>query len=81
MREQFSKTWVFGAYTSNVVQFEQSFRDIADCVKIAGRQDSQANIFKMVHDLLRNKKYRYMLVLYDPNDSYSLFNRQASGGG
>ena len=33
---------------------EQSYRDIADHVKISGRNDSKINILKLVYDWLRN---------------------------
>ncbi|RYO89186.1 hypothetical protein DL766_006149 [Monosporascus sp. MC13-8B] len=39
-----------------LARFEQSFHDIADCVKISGRRDPKANIFKLVHDWLRNSQ-------------------------
>ena len=41
---------MFWVHASNAAQFEQSYRDMADQVKIARRQDLQANIFKLVHD-------------------------------
>jgi hypothetical protein len=47
---------VFWVHASNAARFEQSYRDIADRVKIAGRRDPQANIFKQVHDWLRDCK-------------------------
>jgi hypothetical protein len=43
---------VFWVHASNAARFKQSYRDIADRVKIAGRRDPQANIFKLVHDWL-----------------------------
>ncbi|KAG9196830.1 hypothetical protein G6514_003943 [Epicoccum nigrum] len=41
-REQSPETWVLWVYASNAARFEQSFRDIADSVKLARRQDPQA---------------------------------------
>ncbi|KAF2022622.1 hypothetical protein EK21DRAFT_119566 [Setomelanomma holmii] len=46
--KQSAETWVFWVHASNAARFEQSYRDIADQVKIAGRQDPQANIFKLI---------------------------------
>ena len=49
-RERSPETWVFWVYASNAARFEQSYRDIADCVKISGRRNPRANIFKLVYD-------------------------------
>ncbi|KAF1941184.1 hypothetical protein EJ02DRAFT_423288 [Clathrospora elynae] len=74
-RERSLETWVFWLYASNAAQFEQSFRDIADCVKIARRQDPQANIFKMVHDWLQDCKQQWLLVLDNVDDArYSVIS-------
>jgi hypothetical protein len=48
--KEFPETWVLWVHASNAARFEVSFRDIADRAKIAGRQNPQANIFKLVHD-------------------------------
>ena len=62
--EQSPETWVFWAHASNPARLEQSFREIADHVKIRGRKDAQADVFKLVHDWLRNEKNgRWLLVL------------------
>ena len=52
-RERSPNTWVFWVHASNAARFEQGYRDIADVIKIAGREDPRANIFKLVHDWLR----------------------------
>ena len=67
--------WV---HASNAARFEQSFRDIADSVKIAGRQDPQANIFKLVHDWLRGCKHPWLLVLDNVDDARFLLDRPAA---
>ena len=55
---------MFWVYASNAARFEQSFRDIANCVKIPGRQNPQANIFQLVHDWLHSdRKGKWVLVL------------------
>jgi hypothetical protein len=54
---------------------------MADRVKIAGRQDPQANIFKLVHDWLCNCKQRWLLVLDNLDDVRFFFDVQATGQG
>ncbi|EED22760.1 hypothetical protein TSTA_062470 [Talaromyces stipitatus ATCC 10500] len=56
IHEQEPDTWVFWIYASNVDRFEQSYQKIADHVKLFGRRDPKANIFKLVHDWLRDLK-------------------------
>jgi tetratricopeptide (TPR) repeat protein len=69
---------VFWVHASNAARFEQSYRDIADRVKIAGRRDPQANIFKLVHDWLCDCRQRWLLVLDNVDDARYLFDVQAS---
>jgi hypothetical protein len=80
-RERLSETWVFWVHASNAARFEQSYRDIADCVKIAGRWDPQANIFELVHNWLRDCKQRWVLVLDNVDDGRFLLSGQANGDG
>jgi hypothetical protein len=72
---------VFWVHASNAARFEQSFRDVADRVKIAGRRDPQANIFKLVHDWLCDCKQRWLLVLDNVDDARFLLSGQAKGDG
>lgn len=74
------QTWVFWVHASNAARFEQSYRDIADCVKIAGRQDPNANILKLVHDWLRSSKTRWVLILDNVDDASFLFNTSHGQG-
>jgi tetratricopeptide (TPR) repeat protein len=68
--EQSPETWVLWAHASNPARLEQSFWEIADHVKIRGRKDAQADVFKLVHDWLRNKKNgRWLLVLDNADDA------------
>ncbi|KAI2474908.1 TPR-12 multi-domain protein [Pyrenophora tritici-repentis] len=77
--EQSPETWVFWVHASNAVRFEQSYRDIADRVKIFGRRDPQANIFKLVHDWLCDSRQRWLLVLDNLDDARFLISDQADG--
>ncbi|KAI2483738.1 TPR-12 multi-domain protein [Pyrenophora tritici-repentis] len=76
--KQSAETWVFWVHASNAARFEQSFRDIANRVKIAGRQAPQANIFQLVHDWLCDCKQRWLLVLDNVDDARFLLNTQAT---
>lgn len=67
--EQSPDTWVFWANASDTAQLEQSLCEIADQVKVRGRKDPQANMFKLVQGWLRDvKNGRWLLVLDNADD-------------
>jgi hypothetical protein len=65
-------------YASNAARFEQSFRDIADRVKVVGRLDLRANIFTLVHDWLRECKHRWLVVLDNVDNACFLLDCPAA---
>ena len=71
--------WVFWVHASNAARFEQSYRDIADYVKISGRRNPKANIFQLVHDWLRDeRKGRWILILDNFDDAGFLLEAQST---
>ncbi|KAB8229019.1 P-loop containing nucleoside triphosphate hydrolase protein [Aspergillus alliaceus] len=73
IRDRSPETWVFWIHASNAARFEQSCRDIADRVKIPGRQDPKADIFKLLHDWLHDdRKGKWVLVLDNVDDDQFL---------
>ena len=71
--------WVFWVHASNTARFEQSYREIADQVKIPGRNNLKANIFKLVHDWLRDeKKGKCLLILDNVDDAHFLLEAQST---
>ncbi|KAJ5808841.1 hypothetical protein N7474_010110 [Penicillium riverlandense] len=73
IRSESPATWVFWVYASNEARFEQSFRDIADQVKIPGRQDPTANIFKLVENWFRDeRKGNWICILDNVDDAQFL---------
>ena len=66
--------WVLWIHASNAARFEQSYRDVADYLKIAGQKNPQINTFKTVHDWLCDKKNgTWLLVLDNVDDAAFLF--------
>ena len=64
------QTWVFWVHASNAARFEQSFQDIANTLKLAGRKSPEADIFQLVHDWLRdNRKGGWVLILDNVDDA------------
>ena len=61
---------MFWIHASNADRFEQSFRDVADQVKIPDRRNPKMDIFKAVHDWLRDEKHgRWIVVLDNADDA------------
>ena len=78
-QERSPDTSVFWVHASNATRFEQGYRDIAGAVKIAGREDLKADIFKLVHDWLRGCEGKWLLVL-DNVDSTDLLSEVGDAG-
>ncbi|RAO74323.1 uncharacterized protein BHQ10_010335 [Talaromyces amestolkiae] len=74
--ERSPETWIFWVHASNAARFEQSYREIADTVKLFGRQNPKANIFKLVYDWLRDSKNeKWILILDNFDDAHFLLDR------
>jgi tetratricopeptide (TPR) repeat protein len=69
---------VFWAHASNTARLEQSFREIADQVKVRGHKDPQADVFKLVHDWLRNERNGRWLLVLDNADDAAVFSPKDS---
>ncbi|KAL6230704.1 hypothetical protein BDW75DRAFT_234191 [Aspergillus navahoensis] len=69
VRDRSPDSWVFWIQASNAARFEQSCREIADRLRIRGRQDPKANIFVLVFEWLRDEqKGQWVLVLDNVDD-------------
>ncbi|USP81615.1 TPR-like protein [Curvularia clavata] len=79
--KQSPDTWVFWAHASNTARLEQSFREIADQIKARGRKDPQVDVFKLVHDWLRDvRNGQWLLVLDNADDPGVLSPTDGSSG-
>jgi tetratricopeptide (TPR) repeat protein len=72
---------VFWAHASNPARLEQSFREIADQVRARGRKDPQVDVFKLVHDWLRDRKNGRWLLVLDNADDATVLSLTDSGSG
>lgn len=74
MKDRSPNTWVLWLHANDAARIEESIRDLADQVKVAGRKDAKANIFKLVQDWLRDgSNGRWLLVLDNADDPTVLF--------
>ncbi|KAJ6003798.1 hypothetical protein N7540_011191 [Penicillium herquei] len=72
VRSQSPAKWVFWVHASTEARFEQSFRDIADQIKLPGCQDPKVNIFKLVENWLRDENRGKWLLILDNVDNDQL---------
>ena len=64
---------------SNAARFKESFWVIIDRVKIPNRTNPKANIFKLVHDWLRDKrKGKWVLILNNVDNADLLLTPQTT---
>ncbi|KAK5657411.1 hypothetical protein OQA88_2981 [Cercophora sp. LCS_1] len=70
-RDRSPEAWVFWVHASNAARFEQSFREIAEHVKIPGRHDPKTNIFRLVRGWLGDKENGLWLLILDNLDDAS----------
>ncbi|KAL6714262.1 hypothetical protein ACLMJK_007685 [Lecanora helva] len=80
IRERSPEIWVLWVHAGSTARFEQSFRDIANHIEIPGRQDPKVNIFRLVHDWLRDRKSGRWLLILDNIDNSDLFSEAGDAG-
>lgn len=69
-RDESPQTFVFWVNASNAAMFEESYRRIAEEVKLPGRDDAMADILNIVGKWLRNvANARWIMILDDADDS------------
>ena len=69
-------------HASNAVRFEQSVQYVVDQLKIPGRDDPKANVFKLFEAWLRDqRKGRWLLILDNADDARFLREPPSTGNG
>ncbi|KAF2730992.1 hypothetical protein EJ04DRAFT_443952, partial [Polyplosphaeria fusca] len=66
-------TLVLWIHASNHVRFEQGYREVADKVALAGRDDPKADILQLVHTWLSDSRHGRWLMILDNVDDDSVF--------
>ncbi|KAJ5092792.1 hypothetical protein N7456_008653 [Penicillium angulare] len=67
VRCQSADTWVLWIHASSMVRCEKSLRDLANRVKIPGRQDRDVNVFQLVGNWLQETS-KWILILDNVDD-------------
>ena len=69
-RDESPQTFVFWVNASNAAMFKESYRRIAEEVKLPGHDDAMADILNIVGEWLCNvPNARWIMILDDANDS------------
>ncbi|KAH7303713.1 hypothetical protein B0I35DRAFT_472203 [Stachybotrys elegans] len=71
IRDQSPETWIFWVHASSAARYEQSFRDIADFLKLPGRRNPQNNIFRLLYNWLRGEASGKWVLILDNIDNAS----------
>jgi hypothetical protein len=72
--------WVFWVHASSAARFEEGYRDIAERVKIAGWDNPEANILRLVNNWLRDEASGRWFMVIDKADDASVFLRPVDEG-
>lgn len=78
VRRQSPETWVFWVHASNAARLEKSLRDLADRVKIPGRQDREVDIFQLVGNWLQDQTIGKWILILDNVDDDGLLRKPSS---
>ncbi|KAL1846163.1 hypothetical protein Daus18300_014339 [Diaporthe australafricana] len=70
--EASSKIWIFWVHASTQARVEESFRTIADTVKLSGRNEPKADIPLLVQKWLSDERNKKWIVVLDSADDYEV---------
>src|SRR6267378_3294106 len=73
VRESSPDMWVFWVHASSAARFQEGYREIAERVKIAGWDNPEANILRLVNNWLRNEVNGRWFMVIDNADDASVF--------
>ncbi|KAH7401149.1 hypothetical protein DE146DRAFT_496044 [Phaeosphaeria sp. MPI-PUGE-AT-0046c] len=77
VQEDAPDTWIFWINASTAASLEQGYREIANTVRIAGRNVKRANIFSLVYEWLRNEGNGKWVLILDNADDKDVFTNRA----
>ncbi|KAF2725921.1 hypothetical protein K431DRAFT_214502 [Polychaeton citri CBS 116435] len=82
LRQQSPETWVLWLHSSNSTRFGQSVQDVADQLKLFGRNNANADILQLLKIWLRDSsKGRWLIVLDNVDDADFLLDPVVVAGG
>ena len=79
VRQSSPETWVFWIHASSTARIEEGYREIAEVVKLAGREDPKVDILRLVRAWLRDESNGKWIIVVDNADNLSILS-DLSGG-
>ncbi|CAN9418408.1 unnamed protein product [Alternaria alternata] len=73
IRDAAPHTYVFWVHASTRARFEEAYKDIAGRLQLPGRDDSKANVLRLVHDWLRDEANGQWVMIVDNVDDIETF--------
>ena len=73
MRDEYPDTWVFWLHAGSIARFEADYRLISKWAKIPGREQPDANVFKLIYDWLCDETNGRWIIVIDNADDYQVF--------
>ncbi|KAM0714701.1 hypothetical protein Q7P37_009718 [Cladosporium fusiforme] len=74
------QTWIFWIHAGSAVRFEQGIREVAERMKIRGRNSRDADIFQLVRSWLADVRHGpWKVILDNADDASVLVQRRATG--
>ncbi|KAF4612495.1 hypothetical protein G7Y89_g15595 [Cudoniella acicularis] len=67
---------IFWVYANTSASFEKSYTDIAECLKLPGRTDQNANVKLLVQAVLSQRERGHWLLIIDNADDISMLPKQ-----
>jgi tetratricopeptide (TPR) repeat protein len=74
IRDSAPDTWVFWVHAGSLANFEKDYREIAELMRIPGRDEKDANIFHLVYNWLNNEANGKWVMVIDNADDIAVFN-------
>jgi hypothetical protein len=74
IRDSSPDTWVLWVHAGSLANFEKDYRQIATLMRIPGRDDRNANVFKLVYDWLSNEANGKWVMVIDNADDIAVLN-------
>ncbi|KAK7425600.1 hypothetical protein QQZ08_007923 [Neonectria magnoliae] len=72
-------TSIFWVQATTAARFSQSYREIAEALKIDGRDEPKVDILKLVYDYLSDESHGPWLIVLDNADDRTLFSTTHTG--
>ena len=71
VRERSPDIWILWIHAGSTARVEQSYHDIADILRIPGRNEPKIDVLALVHKWLRNENNgKWLLIVDNIDDSY-----------